>query len=62
MKEEQQLESLRKHIRKVMDRRKLTQLDLSRVAGVTPVDVSRILRGVNPRWTKGAKLMAVKAE
>ena len=60
MKDAQQLESLRDHIRKVMKRRKLTQLDLSRAAGVTPVDVSRILKGVNPRWTKGAKLMAIK--
>ena len=60
MKDEKQLEALRDHIRKVMKRRKFTQLDLSRAAGVTPVDVSRILNGVNPRWTKGAKLMAIK--
>lgn len=60
MKNDKHLEALRDHIRKVMKRRKYTQLDLSRAAGVTPVDVSRILKGVNPRWTKGAKLMSVK--
>ena len=62
MTDRQRLNTLCKHIRTIMARDGLTQYQVAERAGVSAVDVSRILAGVNPRWTKGAKIMELTSK
>jgi len=62
MNDQQHLARLRSHCLKVMARRKWTQRDLARAAKVSETSLSRVMNGVNPQFTKGAKLMAVNPE
>lgn len=60
MKDEQRLSILRRHIQRVMRKRKWDQKTFAKAAGLSETDVSRILRGSNPQWIKGSKVMDVK--
>ena len=62
MKTEQRLDRLRRHIRKVMKKNQWTQGKVAKAAGLTDLDVSRIMHGVNPRWTTGARIMELDAD
>jgi len=62
MKDQKQLDRLVRHARKVMARRKWTQKQLAKATGLSEPEVSRIMHGVNPRWTRGVRIMELDAE
>jgi transcriptional regulator with XRE-family HTH domain len=57
MNKEKHTKRLQAHVLRILRRRKITQKQLARVSGLNECDISRILQGVDVRYSKGAQLM-----
>ena len=54
------LDRLHKHVKRIMKRRKLNQKELAALSGLSQTDITRIVQGVDVRYSKGAALMDIE--